>query len=62
MDKWLNLSKKGQDADDNATKSPQAGLSIDKQAFNVQKRKYDESFLQFSFLFKNVMVMKNLFV
>ena len=43
MDKRLNLSKKGHDADDNAAKSLQARLSIDKQASNVQK-KHDESF------------------
>ena len=36
--KWLNLSKKDHDADDNATKSPQAGISIDKQASNVRKK------------------------
>ena len=53
MDKWLNLGKKGHDADDNATKSPQAGLGIDKQASNERKRKYDKSFLQFGFSFKN---------
>ena len=54
MDKWLNLiSKKGHDADDNATKSPQVGLRINKQAFYVRKRKHDESFLQFGFTFKN---------
>ena len=43
MDKWLNLSKIGHDVDDNATKSPQAGSSIDKQASNVRK-KYDVFF------------------
>ena len=53
MDKWLNLSKKGHDADGNATKSPQEGLSIEKQAFYARKRKHDESFLQFGFTFKN---------
>ena len=37
MDKWLKSSKKGHDADGNATKSPHARLSIDKQACNVQK-------------------------
>ena len=52
MNKWLNLNKKGHDADDNATKSPKAELSIGKQASNVQKE-YDESFLQFGLLFKN---------
>ena len=40
IDKWLNLSKKGHDADDNATKSSQAGLCIDKQASNMQKKVY----------------------
>ena len=50
MDKWLKLSK-GHDADDHATKSSQARLS--KQASNGQKRKYDESFIQFGFTFKN---------
>ena len=34
-------------------KYSQAGLSIDKQASNVRKRKYNESFLQFGFTFKN---------
>ena len=53
MDKWLNLSKKGHDADDSATKSPQAGLGFDKQASNMRKRKCDESFLQFDFTVKN---------
>ncbi|XP_035229056.1 protein FAM200A-like [Stegodyphus dumicola] len=53
MDKWLNLKKNGNDADDNATNSSQAGQSIGKQASNVRKRKYDESFLQFGFTFQN---------
>lgn len=30
MDKWLNLNKNGNDADDNATNSPHAGQSIEK--------------------------------
>jgi len=54
MDNWLNLNKKGNDADDNnTTNSRQVGLSIDKQVSNVRKRKFDESFLQFGFTFKN---------
>uniref|UniRef100_A0A0K0EJ23 DUF4371 domain-containing protein n=1 Tax=Strongyloides stercoralis TaxID=6248 RepID=A0A0K0EJ23_STRER len=53
MDKWLNLNKNGNDADDNATNSSQEGQSIGKQASNVRKRKYDESFLQFGFTFQN---------
>ena len=52
MDKWLNLSKKDYDPDGNTTKSPQAGLSFDKQASIVQKI-YDKSFLQFGFTFRN---------
>ena len=35
--KWLNLSKKGHDANNNATKPPQARLNIDKQASNKRK-------------------------
>ena len=53
MDKWLNLNKKGNDEDDNATNSSQAGQSIEKEASNVRKRKYDESFLKFGFTFQN---------
>ncbi|XP_023242879.1 SCAN domain-containing protein 3-like [Centruroides sculpturatus] len=53
MDNWLNLSKKDNDAEDSATKSPQAGLIIHKQSSNLRKRKYNESFLQFGFTFKN---------
>ena len=53
MDKQLNLSERGHDADDNAAKSLQAGFSIDKQASNVRKRKYYKSFLQFGFTPKN---------
>ena len=52
MDKWLNLNKNDNDADDNATNSPKAGKSIEKQAYNVRKRKYDESFLRFGFAFQ----------
>ena len=61
MDKWLNLSKKGHDADGNAKKFPQVGLAIDKQAFYVRKRKPDESFLQFGYTFKNCKGYENLF-
>ena len=53
MDKWLYISKKGHDADSNATKSSKAELSIGKQTSNMRKRKYDESFLQLGFTFKN---------
>ncbi|GFQ75177.1 DUF4371 domain-containing protein [Trichonephila clavata] len=53
MDKCVNLNKTGSDADDNATDSPQASQSIEKQASNVRKRKYAESFLQFGFTFQN---------
>ena len=38
MNKWLNLNKKGHDPDANATKSPQAGINLDKQASNVGKK------------------------
>ena len=58
MDKWLNLSKKGHDVDNNATKSSQAGLNIHKQASNMRKRKYDESFLQLGLHLEIAMVMK----
>ena len=40
-----NFNKNGNDADDNATNSFQAGQSIGKQASNVRKRKFVESFL-----------------
>ena len=41
MNKWLSLGKKCHNVDDNPAKSPQAELSIDKQASNMRKRKYD---------------------
>ena len=53
VNKRMNFTKKVHDTDDNAAQFPQAELSIDKQASNARKRKYDESFLQFGFTFKN---------
>ena len=38
MNKWLNLSKDGHDADDDSAKSLQAGINMNKQACDVRKK------------------------
>ena len=72
MDKWLNLSKKGHDADCDATKSPQAESTKSPQSPQVSfvltnrhlmsEKKYDESSFNLALHLKIVMVVKNLFV
>ena len=59
--KWLNLSKKGHDPDDKATKSPQY-LVLTNRHLMYEKENMMSPFFNLAFHLKIVMVVKNLFV
>ena len=61
VNKWLNLSKKGHDAYDKATKSPQ-NLVLTNRHLMCKKENMMSLFFDLAFHFKIVMAMKNLFV
>ena len=61
VNKWLNLSEKGHNADDKATKSPQY-LVMTNRHLMCEKENMMSLFLNLDFHSKIVMVVKNLFV
>ena len=60
MDKWLNLNKNCNDADDNATNSPQADTVLKNRHLMCEKE--NSRFFNLALHFKIVRVMNNLFV
>ena len=61
MNKWLNLSKKGNDADDKATQSPQY-IVLTNRYLMGEKESMMSLFFNLAFHLNIVVIVKNLFV